>query len=138
MELELNTDEQKKYPTEPDADGFFFESEDMETVGIAKRVNAETEEEELKVSLSRGRSAIMRELTRKESQKAATIAGANAKGANPKSPELQDRVMCASIALAAKFYDKDGNALSYVMEDIMEFKAKDSNRLNTGCSLLNF
>ncbi len=126
------------YPTVPDAEGYFFPDEGLAALGIGKREDAETEDVTYRVQLSKGRTAIVRELTRKESNTASTIAGANAKGANVKSNDLQDRVMCATIALSSTFFDKEGKQLKYVMEDILQMKAKDSNRLNTACSLLNF
>ena len=131
---------EKVYPSIPDSEGWFFENDGMEALGVEKKMDPDDEEEVYgyRVSLSKGRRAILKELTRKQRNQAANIAGANAKGADAKSQELQDRIMCATIALCAKFYDREGKELNYVMEDIMGLGAKDSNRLDTACSLINF
>lgn len=134
----LRKNGEEQYPSIADADGWFYENEGQAALQIETRVDADTEDTEKRIKLSRGRIGIMRELTRKENNTAKTIAGINGKNANVQSPALQDKAMAAMIAVGTKFYDKDGNELKYVMEDILEFKGKDSNRLDAACGSLNF
>lgn len=134
----LRKNGEEQYPSIADTDGWYYESEGQAALQIETRVDSETEDTEKRIKLSRGRIGIMRELTRKENNTAKTIAGLNGKNSNVQNPALQDKAMAAMIAVGTKFYDKDGKELKYVMEDILEFKGKDSNRLDAACGSLNF
>lgn len=123
--MENLNEDVKVYPTVADADGWFFESEGQEVLGIETR--NEDDDVFKKVQLSKGRVAILRELTGKETATASKMAGKN-----------PDNMLNAYIAIGTTIFDKDGNAVKFVMEDIAGWKAKDSNRLQVACQQLNF
>jgi hypothetical protein len=125
-------DEDETFPTLPDADGWHYENAGMKQLGIA------TKEDEAgdifkRVELSRGRRAEMRELSKKEAQKAASLVGKNGT-----RKQQEERLEAAYIFCASKFTDVAGKPLNYVLEDILEFKAKDWNRLSAANGSLNF
>ena len=75
-----------------------------------------------KVPLRKGRIAIVRELDRKEMNKAREIAGGD-----------KDKIVASLISRCTKIDDKE-----LIMEDILEYKAKDFNRLAVAAQALNF
>ena len=114
---------EKVYPTLPDADGFYFENENDEVMDILTK---EYDNGNLikKVPLRKNRFAIVRELDQKEMKKVREIAG---------DAKDQQRLTAAMIALCAKIDDKE-----LIMEDILEYKAKDFGRLSLAAQELNF
>ena len=114
------------YPTQADADGWFFAAEGDQALCIETRTDAD-ENVFKRVALTRGRTAILRELTSKESKTAQSIGGKN-----------QDLVLDAYLALCATITDTDGTIEKFVAEDIEGWKAKDTNRLRTAAYQLNF
>lgn len=114
--------EKKVYPTPPDQDGFYFETENEEVMEIQTK---EYENGNLikKVPLRKGRFAIVRELDRKELKKVYEIAGGNDK----------DRLSASLIAMSAKIDDQE-----LIMEEVLEYKAKDYSRLSMAAQALNF
>lgn len=112
----------KVYPTPPDQDGFYFETENEEIMGIQTK---EYENGNLvkKVPLRKGKFATVRELDRKELRKVYEIAGGNDK----------DRLVSALIAMSTKIDDQE-----LIMEDVLEYKAKDYSRLSLAAQALNF
>lgn len=137
----------KTYPTQPDARGYFYASEENEKNNVKSRVYPtpvddngyyfENEEEEglnirtkqyenscltKTLELRSGKEVIMHELTAKDSEEARQIAGKN-----------EARVLTACIALSAKF---DGKSL--YTEEILQLKLKDYKKLTIACQALNF
>ena len=129
----------QSFPTAPDAQGYFFKDATMQQLGIQHQADPEDPEETLgiKVSLTKGRTLIMRELTRAENAKAQQIAGLTGKNP-PKGMEANDRMSAAMVAVAGTFYDRSGEPLKLVMEDILLFKSKDWNRISIATNALNF
>ena len=117
METEIN------YPTLPDADGFYFENENEELLAITTK---EYENGNLvkKVPLKKGRFAIVRELDQKEMKKVREIAG---------DGKDQQRFSASMIAMCTRIDDKD-----LIMEDVLEYKAKDFGRISMAAQALNF
>ena len=76
-----------------------------------------------KVPLRKGRFAIVRELDRKEMKMVYEIAGGNDK----------DRLSAALIAVSSKI-----DEVELIMEDVLEYKAKDYARLSMAAQSLNF
>ena len=128
-------DGEEQYPSVAGPDGYFYENAGMFALNIEKRVDAETDDITMRVKLSGGRTAVVRELTGKENKTAAKIAGiTNSKNQNAN----QDKMMNAMIFLSTTITDKDGNKVKFVAEDLDSWKGKDMNRLNTANNLLNF
>ncbi len=109
------------YPTLPNAEGFYFESDSDEALEISTK---EYENGNLvkKVQLRKGKFAIVRELDRKEMNKVREIANGD-----------NEKMAASLIATCAKIDDKE-----LIMEDVLEFKAKDYNRLTVAAQSLNF
>lgn len=123
--MNVNT-EGLKFPSQPDKEGWFYESETNFTLGIETRED-EQENAYRRVRLTKGRTAVLRELTSTESKKGAQIAG--------NSPE---KLVDAYVALCATITDRDGKPVKFVMEDLDGWKAKDTNKLQVACNQLNF
>ena len=117
------------YPTKPDADGFYYEDEGEAALEIETCMTGDDIKKRIK--LTRGRTAIMRELTKKESDQAAQIAGAGKK-------VNQGRIIAAYIACSTTSTDKDGKKLTFVAEDLDGWKTRDTNRLEAAAAKLNF
>ena len=117
---------EKVYPTKADDQGFYFEDRANEEIGIETKVDADDNVTK-RVTLSGGKTAVLRELTTVEARKARKIAG-----------DKEELAMPAFIALCAQVWDKDGKEIKFVAEDLDNWKAKDTNRLITACSQLNF
>ena len=115
---------EKNYPTAPDANGFYFEDsmDEAREISTKRYDNGNLIKS---VRLRQGKIAIVRELDRKELLKMYEIAG---DGGNDNT-----RVIAAMISLATKIDDKE-----IIMEDVLEYKAKDFARLSTAAQSLNF
>ena len=113
------------FPTAANAEGWYYENEGQKALGI------ETRDDDgsifKRVSLSGGRTAVLRELTGKEMKIAGKIAGRD-----------QDKVEYAMVALASSITDKDGNTVKVVAEDLDNWKARDINRLVAANNDINF
>lgn len=120
-EDEAEGERSRMYPTPPDEDGFIVEDETMDAMDMASKTY-ENDNKIIRVKLSKGRTAIVRELVGTEGMKAAQIAGKSA-----------EKLKVAYAALSTKIDDK-----TYVMEDLMNFKSKDLNKLILATQLLNF
>ena len=128
-------EKEKTYPTAQDADGWFYEDEAQELMQVETRVDAD-ENTFKRVAMSKGRTAIVRELTGGEMKMAQTMIGKDHKG-QPNVANLPD----AYAFLATKVVNRDGSECKFVMEDLTAgqiFKGKDYNRLTTAASMLNF
>lgn len=114
--------ESKKFPTKPDAEGFYYENEVEETYGIATK---EYENGNLvkRVPLSGKRTAIVRELNYEDGTNAIKMCNGS-----------EDLYMHAKMSIATKV---DGDKI-IMMEDIPKMKLKDTERLTMAFQALNF
>jgi hypothetical protein len=118
---ENEIDEVKKtYPTEVDENGFFYEDEGFEALGILTK--EDNGNKVCKCTLSDGRTAIVRELTGAESKKAKATLG-----------KSMNMLEAAYAALATKIDGKE-----YPYQELLNMKAKDYNKIETASSILNF
>ena len=113
--------EQTKYPTKPDADGFFFENEEEEKKGISTK-EYENGNVVKKTKLKKGRTAIVRELLGKDNKDIVKLMG-----------DKTENYLNAAISIATKIDDKP-----VFMEDIDFMHMKDVNRLTEMYQSLNF
>jgi len=114
--------ENKLYPTQPNNDGFFYENEGDEAMGILTK-EYENGHKVKQLQLSTGKTAIVRELMGKEVLKYQRLAEGD-----------REKVLPAMMAIAIKI---DGAEL--LMEDYLEdIKAKDYHKLMLACQDLNF
>lgn len=127
----MSTDNEvvKNYPTTPDAEGWYTVDEGEEALEIETR---EDDDECVykRVKLSKGRTAVVRELGGKEMKQAQTMVG--------KDPQ---KLVDAYVFLSTTITDKDGKKYPFVMEDledVRKFKGKDYNRLTTAAAMINF
>lgn len=132
MENQIET---KVYPTPADVEGWQYMNEEDDAMGIETR----TDEDECvfkRIQLSKGRSAVIRELGPKEMKLAMTMIGKNAQGkANT------DNLADAYVALSTIITDSKGDKYPFVMEDLMDarkFKGKDYGKLLAACTSVNF
>jgi|GEM_PF-2776400 len=114
------------YPTQPDADGYYYDNSGEHALETETRVDDEGNVTK-RIQLRGGKVAIMRELTKKESDKAATIAGKN-----------KDMLLAAYVAIGTTITDKTGAEVKFVAEDLNDWKAADTNRLTAAAAKLNF
>ena len=119
----MNT-EAKVYPTTPDTDGFYLESlqDEFMNVHTKKYDNGSVVK---KVLLRNGRIAIVREMERTEMKRVHSLAGDTSTD--------NDRYTAALIAVCTKIDDQE-----IIMEDVLEYKAKDFSRLTYASQTLNF
>ena len=125
----------KNYPTQPDAEGYQFLSEEDEAMEIETR-NDDDENVFKRVKLSKGRTAVIRELGPKEMKQAMTMIG-KGQGGKPNTDNLPD----AYVALSTTITDSKGEKWVFVMEDLMDakkFKGKDYGKLLAACTSINF
>jgi len=116
-----NNAEAKTYPL-PTSDGFFFEDEINETMGIESQVY-ENGKEVRRVTLSNGTKCIVRQLTGKE-------IGTDVQRLTGTS---QDNYQYAMVSVSTKFGDA-----GKTMEDIMDMLGKDYLKLQVANSQINF
>jgi len=106
----------------PTSDGFFFEDEINETMGIESQVY-ENGKEVRRVTLSNGTKCIVRQLTGKEiGTDVQRLTGTN-----------QDNYQYAMVSVSTKFGD-----VGKTMEDIMDMLGKDYLKLQVANSQVNF
>jgi len=114
------TEIEKVYPTTPDADGWYYEDEGSEALGIESK---ETDGDLFKrVKLSGNRIAIVRELLSPEVRKAKGLVGKN-----------PDKLEIAFASLATEI---DGKTIP--MPEYDYFKARDFNKIIMASNQLNF
>lgn len=121
-----NIEKEVTYPTTPDAEGWYYENEGEAALETETRVDDEGNIFK-RIRLKGGKVATMRELNKKESDKAALIAGKN-----------KDMLMCAYIAIGTTIMGKDNTPIKFVAEDLDLWKAADTNRLQAAAAKLNF
>ncbi len=114
--------EVKTYPTQPNSDGFFFEDEGNEALGIESKVY-ENGNEIRRVKLSNGKIAIVRELTGLET----------GLGVQRLCGDKQENYLFALISIATKVDDT-----GYTMEEIKEMRGKDFRKLQVASGQVNF
>jgi len=114
-------DARNQYQSTKDADGYFFEREEMEAVGLACKVY-ENGNKIYRAELSDGRTAIIREISSREASGAEQVVG-----------KQKNLLTYAYAAAATKI---DGKPI--VMEEILDLKAKDGGKIITASNLLNF
>lgn len=119
-------EQEVKYPTNPDENGWYYHDDGEHELKIERRED-DAGDQFMRVQLSGGRVAIVRELTGKENKKAKVIGGKD-----------KDLIMAAMVTLSSTVTDRDGKKVAFVAEDLDSWKAKDSNRLITACTILNF
>lgn len=122
----MNNDAQKAaeaatYP-KPTSDGFFFDDEPDELLGIESKTY-ENGHEVRRVKLSNGESAIVRELSGKE-------IGIDVKRL---SENNQEKAQFAMIALSTTI-----NGRAITMEEVMEMRGKDFSKLRVAMGKINF
>jgi hypothetical protein len=122
----MNTTEEIVYPTQPDADGYYYDNEGEKALETETRID-DNGDIVKRIKLRGNRTAIMRELTKKDSDKAATIAGKD-----------KNMLLAAYIAQGTVITDKDGNKVPFVAEDLAAWKSADTNRLEAAAAKLNF
>lgn len=114
--------EKAAYP-KPTGDGFFYEDESNEVMGIESHVNPQTNREIRRVTLSTGDIALVRQLTGVEiGRDVARITGKN-----------QEDYQFAMVAIATTIGDK-----ALIMEQVKEMLGKDYIKLQVANSQLNF
>lgn len=129
-------EEVKAYPTPADANGYRFDNEEDEAMGVETRYDAETDCTFKRVQLTQGRTAVIRELGAKEMKLALKMIG-NVPGNRAAMDKLPD----AYVALSTTITDAKGEKYSFVMEDledVKKFKGKDYNKLVAACTAINF
>jgi hypothetical protein len=122
QEAEEQGERSRLYPTKPDAEGFFYESDMFEAMGIETK-QYENGNTIMRCTLSTGAVAVCRELKGIDGPMARKIAGGR-----------EDRYEAALAALATKIDDKE-----WAMEDLLhKLKMKDYNKVNMMSNKLNF
>ena len=119
----MNTQE-TSYPTKLDNNGYFLENLQAE---LMQTYTKENEDGTIvkKVILKNGKVGIVRELDRSEMKKALQISG--------DINNDNDKYLAALISVSTKIDDKE-----IIMEDILNYKAKDFIRLSYAVQSINF
>lgn len=123
--VESPSQEEKKYPTQPDTDGFFYEDKDEEARGISTKIY-DNNNPVKRVFLSDGRPAIVRRLKGRDIISAPNLIG-NVKEAG------QSAIMGAIAAMATKV-----DNVQLVYEDLLDYWASDYNKISQASLLINF
>ena len=126
--IETTEEEVKSYPTTPDKDGFYFESEAEEEKGVATKAydNGNVVKQ---VTLKGGRIAVIRELLAKDVMKAREIAGIK----DDKNPKNGENLQYALVHLSVTI---DGAVI--LPHDVAKMRAKDFGIIMGISSDLNF
>jgi hypothetical protein len=118
----------KSYPTEPNAEGLYFESAEEEEKGISTK-QYDNENVVKQVTLKGGRVAVIRELLAKDVMKAREIAGIK----DDKNPRNGENLQYALVHLSVTI---DGKTI--LPHDVAKMKAKDFGIIMGISSDLNF
>ena len=120
---------EKTFPTAPDEEGFFTESEYDDVLDIRTKVY-ENGNKVKKVPLSGGRTALVRELIGRDSRKAKEIASTHSR---KNGKEDEEDYADAVAALATKVEGQD-----IIFEDFLGYKMMDYTRIKHAAQSLNF
>jgi hypothetical protein len=120
---------EKTFPTAPDEEGFFTESEYDDVLDIRTKVY-ENGNKVKKVPLSGGRTALVRELIGRDSRKAKDLVSTYARR---NGKEDEEDYADAVAALATKVDGQD-----IIFEDFLGYKMMDYTRIKVAAQSLNF